>query len=98
MSVKYKACIVAGYKLTSNWNEIIEEEFFDENVDNFIFTSAYVDEPKYFGKIIKSADEAEGVEFIPTNIPFNFLHEFANRYPEACENKAVKLFLMCQED
>ena len=98
MSVNYKARVVAGYELASNWNEIIEEEFYEKNVNDFIFTSVYFDEPKYFGKIIKSADEGEGVEFIPTNIPFDSLHEFVNRYPEACKNKTIKFFLICQED
>jgi hypothetical protein len=88
MSVNYKAQIVVGYELTANWNEIVDEEFFEEYIDNFLTTSVYRDDFFLFGVIVEEVDEGHFVEFnhdlLLTEIAL--LRKFANKYPKAIAN------------
>lgn len=102
MSVIYKAQIVVGYELTANWNEIVDEEFFEEYIDNFLTTSVYHDDFFLFGVIIEEIDEGHFIEFnhdlLLTEI--ELLRNFANKYPKAIANpnQFSSKYLICKED
>ena len=102
MSVNYKAQIVVGYELTANWNEIIDEDFFEEHIDNFLTTSVYRDEIPLFGVIVEEVDEGYFVEYnCNINlIELGLLKKFANKYPKAIANpnQLSSKYLICKED
>ena len=101
MSVNYKAQLVAGYELTANWNKIIDEDYFEEYIDNFLTASVYRDGFALFGVIVEEVDEGYFVE-CGHNIPLDdldLLREFANKYPEAIANpkQFSSVYLICKE-
>lgn len=100
MSVMYKAQIVVGYELTSNWNEIIDEDFFEEHIDNFITTSVYRDEIPLFGVIVEEVDEGYFVEYNHDILleEIGLLRKFVNKYPNAVTNQFSSEYLICKED
>lgn len=101
MSVIYKAQIVVGYELVNNWNEIVDEDFFEEYVDNFLTTSVYRDEIPLFGVIVEEVDEGYFVEYNRDIelIELGLLRKFANKYPKAIANpnQFSSKYLICKE-
>ena len=104
MSVNYKAQIVQGFELMKNWNEIIDEDFFEEHINNFFTTSVYYDDFVLFGIIIEEVDERY---FVECNYDIfldevGLLREFANKYPKAIANTNTipfgSKYLICKED
>ena len=102
MSVNYKAQIVVGYELTANWNEIVDEEFFEEYIDNFLTTSVYHDDFFLFGVIVEEIDEGHFIEYNRDIdlIELGLLKKFANKYPKAIANpnQFSSKYLICKED
>jgi hypothetical protein len=101
MSVNYKAQIAIGYELTANWNKIIDEDFFEEYVDNFLTASVYQDGFALFGVIVDEVDEGCFVEY-NADLSLNgltLLREFADKYPEAIANpnQFSSKYLICKE-
>lgn len=101
MSVNYKAQFVVGYELTANWNEIIDEEFFEEYVDNFLTTSIYHDDFFLFGVIVEEIDEGHFIEYNDclSHNDLALLRKFANKYPKAIanSNQFSSKYLICRE-
>ena len=102
MSVMYKAQIVVGYELTANWNEIVDEEFFEEHIDNFLTTSVYHDDFFLFGVIAEEIDEGHFIEYNRDIdlIELGLLKKFANKYPKAIANanQFSSKYLICKEN
>lgn len=102
MSVMYKAQLVVGFELTNDWNEIIDEDFFEEHIDNFLTTSVYHDDFFLFGIIIEEADEEHYVKYEHdiNLIELGLLKKFANKYPKAIVNaeRCYSKYLICKED
>ena len=63
MSVNYKAQIVVGFELTNDWNEIVDEDFFEEYIDNFLTASVYRDGFSLFGVVVEEVDEEHFVKY-----------------------------------
>lgn len=102
MSVNYKAQIVEGYELNTNWNKIVDEDFFEEYIDNFITTSVYRDGFQVFGVVLEEVEEGCFVEYNDHYIylsvdQFTLLHEFRQRYPKAIRNISGSRYLICKE-
>ena len=101
MSVNYKAQLAVGYELTANWNKIIDEDFFEEYIDNFLTASVYRDGFALFGVIIDEVDEGYFVEYNAdlSLDELTLLREFANKYPEAIANpkQFSSTYLICKE-
>ena len=101
MSVNYKAQLAVGYELTDNWNKIIDEDFFEEHIDNFLTTSVYRDGIPLFGVIVEEVDEGYFVEYNHDILleEVGLLRKFANKYPEAIANpnQFSSKYLICKE-
>ena len=101
MSVNYKAQIVVGYELTTNWNEIVDEDFFEEHIDNFLNASVYHDDFFLFGVIAEEVDEGYFVEYNHDILleEVGSLRKFANKYPKAIANpnQFSSKYLICKE-
>ena len=100
MSVNYKAQIVIGFELTSDWNEIVDEDFFEEHIDNFLTASTYRDGFPLFGVVVEEVDEEQFVkcEHDIDLIELGLLKKFANKYPKAIvnENRFSSKYLICK--
>ena len=101
MSVNYKAQIVIGYELTANWNEIVDEDFFEEHIDNFLTASVYCCNIALFGVITEEVDEGYFVEYNHDIdlCELGLLKKFANKYPKAIANpnQFSSKYLICKE-
>lgn len=99
MSVDYKAQIVEGFELANNWNEIVDEDFFEQYIDNFLTASVYHNTISLFGVILEEVDEACFVE-CSDHLPLedlNLLREFIAKYPKAVTSQFSSKYLICKE-
>ena len=103
MSIEYKATIYYGFELMENWNETVDEEFFDEYIDYFIDPDpcGMCAGPVLFAIEVKNIYEGNYVE-INMEEPYvlvkdrQILKEFETKYPEARVRAVPKYYLMCR--
>jgi hypothetical protein len=98
----YKAQLVVGFELTNDWNEIVDEEFFEEYIDNFLTASVYHDDFFLFGVIVEEVDEGHFINCDHDIVldDLGLLRKFANKYPKAImnPNQFSSKYLICKED
>ena len=97
MSVEVKATIYKGYELAEGWNEIVDEDFFEEYVDYFVDADAVRGNgPQLFAVEVDSVEEGcftEYSTYISTEEE-NLLSEFATKYPGAVVYDCPAMYLV----
>jgi hypothetical protein len=99
MSVNYKAQLAAGYELADNWNEFINDEFYERYEEYFLWSSVYRDGPVIFGIVLDEVDEGSFIEY-DTYIAkedMDILNEFTNTFPGAIIYHSLSHYLICKE-
>jgi hypothetical protein len=99
MSVNYKAQLVAGYELANNWNEFIDDEFYERYEEYFLWSSLYRDGPVIFGVVLDEVDEGSFIEYDSyiAKEDMDILNEFTSTFSGAIVYHSLSHYLICKE-